>query len=224
MYRHPIVADGIVVALNSYDGQVYAFGKGTSKTTVTAPQVGATVGSPVMISGSVTDQTVVSKDTAAISDESQGPWMEYLHMQKVIPDNATGVTVTLTAIGPQQTSQTIGTATTDLAGNFGISWNPTTAGDYQIIATFMGSDSYSSSFSTAYMVVGPEAKAQPTATPAQTTTPTATIAPTTTVSASPTVAPTPGTGISTETLLIAGAAIVIIIAVIAAALVLRKRK
>lgn len=42
--------------------------------------------------------------------------------------------------------------------------------------------------------------------------------------ASPTVAPTPGTGMSNETLLIAGAAVVIIIAVIVAALVLRKRK
>ncbi len=224
MYRHPIVADGILVALNSYDGQVYAFGKGTSETAVAAPQVGVTVGSSVMISGSVTDQTEVSKDTAAISDESQGLWMEYLHMQKVIPDNATGVTVTLTAIGPDRTAQTIGTATTDLAGNFGISWKPTTEGNYQIIATFMGSDSYSSSFSTAYMVVGPEVKAQPTTTPTQTTIPTATVVPTATVSASPTVAPTPGTGVSTETLLIAGAAVVIIIAVIAAALVLRKRK
>ncbi len=222
MYRHPIVADGILVALNSYDGQVYAFGKGTSETGVTAPQVGVTVGSPVMISGLVTDQTEVSKDTAAISDESMGLWMEYMHMQKVFPNNATGVTVTVSAVGSDGTEQTIGTTTTDLAGNFGISWTPTTEGDYQITATFAGTESYGSSFSTAYMVVGAEQKAEPTTTPTQTTAPTqvpTTAAPTT----SPSAIVEPGSGVSTETLLIAAAAAIIIIAVIAAAIALRKR-
>ena len=37
MYRHPVIADGILIALNTYDGQVYAFGKGPSATTVAAP-------------------------------------------------------------------------------------------------------------------------------------------------------------------------------------------
>ncbi len=61
---------------------------------------------------------------------------------------------------------------------------------------------------------------QPTATPTQasTATPVATKTPTQTAT------PQPSEGISTETLLIAGAAVVIIVAVIAAALVLRKRR
>lgn len=223
MYRHPVVSDGVLIALNSYDGQVYAFGKGPSKTTVSAPQVAVPKGTAVMITGTVTDQTPANKDTPAISDASMGAWMEYLHMQKVIPGDATGVPVILTAIDSNGQSVDIGTATSDMAGNYGFAWTPSAEGGYQIIATFCGSNSYGSSFSTAYLTVCPASAAiTPTIAPTITVAPTST--PTATISASPTVAPTPGTGMSTETLLIAGAAAAIIIAAIAVALVLRKRK
>ncbi len=223
MYRHPVIADGVLIAINSYDGQVYAFGKGPSATTVSAPQTAVPKGTTVMITGTVTDQTPANKGTPAISDASMSAWMEYLHMTKTIPSNATGVPVKIAAIDCNTNAYTdLGTATSDMAGNFGFSWTPIAEGTYQIVASFDGSNSYGSSFSTTYMVVGPAASAAPTSTPTQTVAPTST--PSATVSASPTVAPTPGTGVSTETLLIAGAAVVIIIAVIAAALVLRKRK
>ena len=36
------VADGIMTSFNAYDGQIYAYGQGPSKTTVRAPDVGVT--------------------------------------------------------------------------------------------------------------------------------------------------------------------------------------
>ncbi|MGF3523214.1 MAG: PQQ-binding-like beta-propeller repeat protein, partial [Candidatus Bathyarchaeia archaeon] len=100
MYRHPVIADGVLIALNSYDGQVYAFGKGPSKTTVSAPQTAVPKGTAVMITGTVTDQTPALKDTPAIADENMSAWMEYMFMQKVCPDNIKGVPVHVTAIDP----------------------------------------------------------------------------------------------------------------------------
>lgn len=222
MYRHPIVADSIAVALNSYDGSVYAFGRGPSKTSVSAPQTVIAENTPVMITGSVTDQTPASKDTPAIADESMGKWMEYIHMQKVIPGDAKGVNVTLSVIDPNGNAAPIGTATTDLAGNFALMYTPPVAGTYQITATFMGSESYGSSFATTYLGVT-TAAAVPTTAP----TPTPTIAPT----ESPTPTPVPTTaapepkGPGDQTFIyVAVAAVAIIAVVIAAAVILRKRK
>lgn len=225
--RIPAIADGYLTAVNALDNQIYVIGKGPSKTTVSAPQTVVAKGTSVMITGKVTDQSVGAKDTPAISDDSMQSWMEYVYMQKVIPTDAIGVSVSLTAVSPNGVSTDIGTATTNIAGSYGIMWTPPEEGQYLIKATFAGTNSYGESYDMTYLGVGPAA-AQPTTQPTQTVAPTNTIAPTvtptTTASTSPTVAPTPGTGIATETLLIATAAAVIIIAVIAAALVLRKRK
>ena len=146
-------------------------------------------------------------------------------MQKPKPNNAIGVPVTLVAVDSSGGVTEIGTVTSDMYGNFGLAWTPSSKGTYQIIANFAGTNSYGSSSASTYLTVNAAAPA-PTTTP--TNTPTQTLAPTTTptitISASPTVAPTPGIGLSTETLLIAGAAVVIIIIVVAAALVLRTAK
>ncbi len=225
MYRHPIVADGIVVALNSYDGQVYAFGRGPSKTTVAAPQTVVPLGTKVMITGTVTDQTPQWKDTSAIADESMGKWMEYMAMQKVIPGDAKGVDVTLTAIDPNGNSVNIGTTTSDMAGNYGLMWQPETAGKYQIIATFTGSESYGSSFGTTYLGVGPASVAP---SPSQTAKPTLppTQPPATQTPApepSPTIAPPVGE--SPNVMLYVGISAAVIIAIVAAiAIFIRKRK
>ncbi len=223
MYRHPIVVDGILVALNSYDGQAYAFGKGPSKTTVAAPQIAVPKGTAVMLTGTVTDQTTATKDTPAISDADMSEWMEYLHMQKVIPQDAKGVEVTLTAVDPNGNSQTIGTTTTNIAGSYGITWTPPVEGQYTITATFAGSNSYGGSYDMTYFVVGPAAAVpQPTATAEPTAAPT--LAPTAAPTVSPSVVPEPEAAPSTDIYIIAAAAAVIIIVFAVAAVFLRKRK
>ncbi len=220
--RHATVSDGILTAFNLYDNQLYTFGKGQSKTTVSAPQTAVPVGTAMMITGTVTDQTPASKDTPAISDESMGAWMEYLHMQMPKPTNATGVTIKLTVVNAAGTSTDIGTVTSDSNGNFGHAWTPTTEGQYTIMATFEGSNSYYRSEDTAYLTVG--TATAPTAIPTSTVPPITTATPSTTAApGSPTVAPQPDSGIPTETLLIIAAAVIIIAVVAAAAVLLRKR-
>jgi len=224
--RIPAISDGYLTACNAYDNQIYVLGKGPSETTVEAPQTVVSKGTGVMITGTVTDQSVGAKDTPAISDESMQSWMEYLYMQKVLPTDATGVTVSLTAVSPNGETTDIGTTTTNIAGSYGIMWTPQEEGQYLIKATFAGTNSYGSSYDMTYLGVGPE-EAQPTtstATPTPTETSTPTITPTTSSTASPSAGVEPSSGISTEALLVAGAAVVIVIAVVAAALVLRRRK
>ena len=53
--RVPAISDGIMTTLNAYDNQIYAYGMGPSKTTVTAPDIGVTTATPVTITGTVTD-------------------------------------------------------------------------------------------------------------------------------------------------------------------------
>jgi hypothetical protein len=224
---NPFIADGYALTLNYFDNQIYCFGIGESKTTVNVSPKSTSAGSAVMIEGTVTDQSPGAKGTAAISDKDQSKWMEYLYMQRAIPTDVEGVPVKLTAINCNTGESTdLGTAISDIAGNFGFSWTPTEQGTYQIKATFEGTESYGSSFSTTYIVVGSESVAptvEPTATPTTSTEPTeapTTMAPT----ASPsTVVENPGTGIGTETLLIAGAAAIIVIAIALVAIVLKKR-
>jgi hypothetical protein len=225
--RIPAISDGYLTACNAYDTQIYVLGKGPSKTTVEAPKTVISKGTSVMITGTVTDQSVGAKDTPAVSDESMQSWMEYIYMQKVIPTDAIGVQVTLTATSPSGQVTEIGTATTNIAGSYGIPWTPNEEGQYLIKAVFSGTNAYGSSYDMTYLGVGP-AQAQPTQ-PSQSPTQAPTDGPSqspsqTTTTSSPTPAVEPNADNPTETLLIAAAAAVIVIAVIAAALVLRKRK
>ncbi|MCW4015322.1 MAG: PQQ-binding-like beta-propeller repeat protein [Candidatus Bathyarchaeota archaeon] len=219
------VAYGSLVYLNGYDGQLYCFGKGPSTTTVSAPQTAVTEGSSVLITGTVTDQSPGQKGAACVSDASMSEWMEYLHMQKPIPGDATGVTVKVTAIDPNGNYQDIGTATTDLSGGFGIQWTPPVEGQYQVTATFEGTESYGSSFDITYLVVDP-APAQ--ATPIEPEEP-VTEEPVTEepVTDEPITEPdepaTESALITTETAIIAAIAIAIVISAVSI-FVLRKRK
>jgi hypothetical protein len=153
-FRHPAVADGLLTALNSLDGQVYTFGKGPSKTTVQAPLTAVPRGAAVTIVGTVTDQSPGQKGTPAISDDGMSPWMEYLHMQKPIPGDVKGVSVILSAIGPDGKTTEIGTATSEISGKFGFAWTPPGEGLYKITATFAGSNSYGGSFDETFVNVG----------------------------------------------------------------------
>jgi hypothetical protein len=88
----PVIAYGIMIILNAYDNQIYAYGKGPSAITVTAPSGGVTTATPITISGSVIDNSAGSQQEAvassfpngvpAVSDVSQTAWMEYVYMQQ----------------------------------------------------------------------------------------------------------------------------------------------
>jgi hypothetical protein len=180
------MGDGKVVGLNYYDNQLYCIGPGTSATTVSAPQSAASVGSVLTIIGTVTDQTATGrrndnfnfdftlKGTPAISDASMGRWMEYMFENQALPSNATGVPVTLDAVDPNGNFIHIGDVTSDITGAYGCEFTPQVPGQYQIIATFAGSNSYGPSFAQTYLAVGDAA-----ATPAPTAAPQTNLATTT---------------------------------------------
>jgi hypothetical protein len=174
------VADGIITYLNIYDMQIYAIGKGPSATTVTASPKVSTNGDQVLIEGTVTDQSAGAKKKVqtgefnmvpAVSDESMGAWMEYIYMQKPCPSNTTGVTVLLQTLDPNGNFYDIGTTTTDAYGNFKLLWKPPVAGEYSIIATFSGSESYWQSYAETALGVteAPGATPGPTPVPASMT-------------------------------------------------------
>jgi len=204
------IADGILLTFNSYDRQLYAFGKGNSATTVQAPMTEVTEGNTVMITGTVTDQSpgqtclgIPAKGTPCIADAYMSLWMEYLYEQSPEPTNATGVPITLTAIDPNGNFINIGTVTSDISGNFGYAWTtPSIPGKYTITATFAGTNSYYASSAETYTYVS---------------------------TAPPTPAPTavPPTGLASFASLELGIAaviiVIIIIGAILAVLTLRKR-
>jgi hypothetical protein len=167
------IADGYLVNLNSDDGYTYSFGKGQSATTVTASPASSLQGAQVLIQGTVLDLSPAQPNTPAVSDASMTTQMEYLHMQIPIGGlwgNATmtGVPVQLSAIDPNGNAIDIGTAVSDAySGNYAFTWTPQTQGDYKIIASFAGSESYGSSNSNTGLSVGAAASTpvQPTVPP-----------------------------------------------------------
>jgi hypothetical protein len=175
-----MMADGILVGLNFFDNQIYAFGKGPSATTVTASPEISVHGNKVMIKGTVTDQTDTGKrdinnivdftleDTPAISDEDMDDWMEYMFMQQAKPADAKGVEVVLTVVDPNSNVYEIGRVTSDVEGNYALPFEPLVPGDYQIIASFAGTKAYGPSSATTYLTVeeAPAATPMPTPPPA----------------------------------------------------------
>jgi outer membrane protein assembly factor BamB len=175
------MADGKVLGLNYFDNKIYCIGKGSSATTVSAPQVVPALGSSVMIAGTVTDDTpgagsrnandkvdMVLKGTPAISDSDMGRWMEYLFMDQAKPSSAKGVPVSLDTIDPNGNFVHIGDVTSDINGNYGLKFTPEVSGNYQIIATFAGSKAYGGSTATTYLSID---QAAPTSSPAPTPAP-----------------------------------------------------
>lgn len=235
------IADGYLIGLNLYDMQIYCFGKGQTATTVSAPNTAIPLGTPILVQGTVTDQSPGvtqtkklspnSLGTPAISDADQGAWMAYTYMQKPIPETATGVPVTIFATDPSGHTQEIGKVTSDMSGTYAISWTPPSTGIYTITATFDGTNNYFNSYTAtcilvtpAPAIVSPEPTTSPTASPTTSpdTSPTTSPSSTATITPSPFV-DNPDAGSGAETLLIVGAAVVIIVVVAVAALLLRKR-
>jgi len=161
------IADGMLVQWNSYYKQLDVFGQGQTATTVAASPEVSVQGSSVLIKGMVTDESPGTKNTnsiarfpngvPAVSEESQEEWMEYVYMQQPRPTNAAGVPVTLSVIDSNDNSRQIGTATTDDNGMFGFTWTPDIQGQYTVIATFAGSQSYYGSSAQTYFEVDPAA-------------------------------------------------------------------
>jgi len=151
--RNPAMADGTIVYMNAYDNQIYAFGKGQSEITVSAPQTAVPSGSSIVLTGAVTDQSSGAKGTPAISDDSMDSWMQYLYMQEPIPAEASGVAVRLTAIDSAGNSHDIATTASDMSGTFAALWTPQTEGLYKIVATFEGSGAYYASYAETAMSV-----------------------------------------------------------------------
>jgi hypothetical protein len=166
------IADGMMVTWNSYDNQIYTFGKGQTDTSITIQDDVVANGDSVLIKGSVMDKSPGTQDSdriarfpdgvPAIADEYMTPWMEYVYMQQTKPTNATGVSVTISAIDANGNYRDIGTTATDIYGNYNYVWDPDIEGVYTVTATFCGSESYwPSSGHTAFVVT----EAEPTTAP-----------------------------------------------------------
>jgi hypothetical protein len=228
-------ADTYFVDWNSFDDQIYTFGKGPTATTIAAPDVQVPLGDKVLIQGTVMDtssgtktydkQARFSNGVPAIADANMSVWMEYVYMQQSKPkeEDITGVPVHLIAIDPNGNYKDLGLVTSDANGKFVIAFSPETTGIYKVIARFEGTESYyTSQAETAFLVS--EASAAPIQTEAPTPTP---ATPTPTETASPTATPTtaPNVGETGNTALYVGLSAVVVIVVIAAiAVFLRKRK
>jgi hypothetical protein len=161
-----------MVWFNGYDDQIYAYGKGLSATTVTASPKISVRGDSVLVEGTVTDQSpgqtcmgIPAAGTPAIADDSMSAWMEYLYQQQPMPTNATGVEVTLDTIDPNGNFVHIDTVTSDTSGMFKKMWTPEVPGEYTVIATFAGSESYYSSYVETAIGVQEAAAATPTPAP-----------------------------------------------------------
>ncbi len=143
-YMQPgAIADGYIIADNMYDGYLYTFGKGMSSTTVTAPDVAVPKGTPVLIKGTVLDQSPAQPGTPCVSADSMTIYMEYLHMQKPIPTDftVTGVPIMLLAFDSDGNAIEIGETTSDISGKFAHAWTPPDEGVYKITASFLGDTS-----------------------------------------------------------------------------------
>jgi hypothetical protein len=155
------IADGYLVAANNYDGYRYVFGRGPTATTVMGPDVVVPLGTGVVIKGTVLDMSPGQPGTPCVSKDSMTTQMEYLHLQMPITglwnnETITGVPVTLTAIGSDDTVYDLGTTTTNgYGGTFGMAWTPEKEGTYTIYASFAADDSYGSSQATTTVAVGP---------------------------------------------------------------------
>jgi hypothetical protein len=166
-----IIGDSVIATMDTYDQRVYAIGKGPSATTVSAPETTQSVGTPVLIQGTVMDVSPGTEDiklrmrfpngVPAISDADMTDWMKYVYKQFEIPGDATGVEVVFNAVDSNGVWHDIDRTTTDMSGSFSYRWTPGTEGKYTIVATFMGSGGYYGSYAETAVSVGPAPEGYP---------------------------------------------------------------
>jgi len=170
------IADGFATFFNGYDDQIYNVGQGPSATTVTAPDVGVSTSTPIVIKGTVMDVSAGTQQTEqkadfpngvpCASDSSMEAWMGYVYQQQVEPTTFTGVPVQIAVLDSNNNYRVIGTATTDQSGTYSLTWTPDIAGNYTIYANFLGTNGYYPSSAETQIYAGtPAATAPPTATP-----------------------------------------------------------
>jgi hypothetical protein len=146
------IADGYMAFQNAYDGRIYTVGKGPSQMTVTSPDTSPPLGTTITIKGTVMDiatgttqneqKARFPNGVAAVSDESQSAWMEYVYMQQPMPTDVTGVPISLSVIDANGNYRDIGSTISDANGFFSFNWKPDIDGAYTLYASFTGSNSY----------------------------------------------------------------------------------
>jgi hypothetical protein len=139
---------------------------------VEAPSVGITTATPITITGTVTDaspgtnQLLVKSNfptgLPCVSDDSESAFMEAVYQQQAMPNNLTGVPITISVLDANNNFRDIGTTTSTGYGTYSLSWTPDIPGDFTVIASFAGSNSYyPSSASTAFYASATTATSAP---------------------------------------------------------------
>jgi hypothetical protein len=85
-----------------------------------------------------------------VSDASMTQFMEAVYMQQPMPTNVTGVPVSIYVLDSNNNYREIGTTTTNAMGSYGLTWTPDIPGNFMVIATFAGSESYYGSSASTY--------------------------------------------------------------------------
>jgi hypothetical protein len=178
------VAGGYLVSLNEFDNQIYAFGKGPTKTTCQTPLGGVIQGNSLTVQGTVMDISPGTTQTQlalrfpngvpAVNDASMTPWMEYVYYQNPKPTSASGVDVSIKIIDPNGNLNQVSTTHSDANGYYAFEVTPdmTAAGPgmYTVLASFEGSNAYWSSQSESSFTIGAAAATPaPTAPPVEST-------------------------------------------------------
>jgi hypothetical protein len=145
--------------------------------TVDAGPKASAFGGSVVIDGTVVDISAgTEQQTQAanfphgvpcVSDDSMAAWMEYVYMQQPCPTNVTGVPIDISVLDSNGNYRSIGTTTSDGSGMFTFTWTPDIPGDFTVVATFAGSESYwPSNAETSFTMTPATATTPPVATAA----------------------------------------------------------
>jgi hypothetical protein len=167
-----IIGDSIIATMDTFDQRMYAIGKGPSSTTVSIQNDVISLGSSVMIKGTVMDVSPGTEDEAiqlrfpkgvpAISDADMSEWMLYVYKQFERPEDVEGVEVFLKVLDPHDEWYSA-TVTTDENGKFSHMWTPGVAGEYHVTAMFEGSEAYYASQATTTFGIDPAPAEAPSA-------------------------------------------------------------